>query len=182
MAGKGEYLLLEMKCDLCDYSGTGQQVGAHIAHNHYQHLLKEAHAKVLGAGRRGITRAAIEKATGWTPNRVASLTKSLERQGVIVSNNHRPLRYYDSSVKTKTNIRTTTAGGAVVSVESADVALPQTSSNKFIEEINRKAMSELAKRHPDEFKKLFLASLIESKISTMSEQDIGNLLDATLNI
>lgn len=182
MAGKPEYLEVQMKCDLCDYSGSGREVGAHIAHNHYQQLLREAHAKVLEAGRRGITRAGIEKATGWTPNRVASLTKSLERQGVIVSNHHRPLRYYDSSVKTKTNTRTTRGGGAVVSVESADVALPQMSGNKFIEEVNRKAMNELAKRHPDEFKKLFLASLIESKISTMSEQDIGNLLDATLNL
>lgn len=182
MSGQAKYLESNMKCDLCDFSGTGREVGTHIAHNHYQNLLKEAHQRVMDSGRKGITRAGIEKATGWTSNRVASLTKSLEKSGAIVSNNHRPFRYYDSSVKTKTSVRPTRGGGAVYRVETAEVNLPTAGMDKFVEEVNRKAMNELVKRHPDEFKKLFLSSLIESKISSMSEKDLESLLDATLKV
>lgn len=182
MAGKGEFLDAEITCDLCGFKGTGRIVGAHIAHNHYAQLVNEIHQKIVAAGRKGVTRRTLEQMTGWTPNRVASLTKSLERQGVIVSNNQRPLRFYDSSVQVKTKTVPTRGGGAVVNVQSAEVNVPEQGTNQFIDKVNRKAMAELAKRHPDEFKQLFLAALIESKISTMSGGELEQLLDATLRV
>lgn len=178
MAGKIEYLQSKVQCDLCDFTASGQEVGAHIAHTHHRELLDEAYKHIFAAGPKGLTRAGLQKATGWSMNRAASVTKSLEKKGLVVSDQLRPLRYFDRSVKTET--MPTRGGGAVVNVQSAN--LPTEDTNKFIEQINRKAMSELAKRHPDEFKKLFLASLIESKINDMNDAELTTLLDVTLNI
>lgn len=179
MAGKGEYLDVQTSCDLCDYKGSGRQVGAHIAHNHYDQLVQEVYDKIVASGRKGLTRQNLEKLTGWTPNRVAGLTKTLERRGIIASNNRRPLRFYDASVKSKTKVGLTRGGGALVTVSSAEVNMPEQHANQFIEQVNRKAMSELAKRHPEEFKQLFLASLIESKINSMTGTELESLLDTT---
>lgn len=182
--GQGQYLLKETRCDLCDFSGNGREVGSHIAHTHYEQLLVEMHKKISEAGRRGVTRPDLQKATGWTPNRVASLTKTLERQGVVVSNKRHPLRYYDSSVRAKVKTTPTKNGGAVVSVENVEInatvqRLTSQANSKLVEQARNRAIDELIKRHQDEFQRLFVSSLIEAKVSTMNLGELETLLDTT---
>lgn len=184
MAGKGEYLTKEMTCDICDFKGTGREVGSHISHAHYEQLLVEAQKQISEAGRRGVTRLDLQKATGWTQNRVASLTKALERQGAVVSNKRHPLRYYDSSVRAKVKTTSTSNGGAIVSVEAVEVSetiqrLTSQANAKLVERAKARATAELVKRHQVEFQKLFVSSLIEAKVSTMNLGELETLLDST---